>query len=163
MATATDTGLDAFLDALPAERRIELLKVRQAILDVLPEGYRECMLTKMLGYVIPHVVYPAGYHCNPKQPLMLGALAATKAGFSFHLMSLYWNEKAVDQLRDAFAAAGKKLDMGQACIRFKTAEDLDLPSIQRHLAETSPAVFIERYEEAIKRPREAAESNSTAG
>ena len=134
-----------YLAELPADRRAEIERVRDLINSVLPEGYREGMGYGMIGWVVPLERYPDTYN---KQPLAYAALAAQKNSNSLYLNCVYASKKRTERLKSAFAAAGKKLDMGKSCIRFKRADDLALDAIAEEIASTSPDEYIRIYEKA---------------
>src|SRR5262245_41600138 len=102
-----------YLRGLPEDRRKALSAVREVILANLPEGYAECIQYGMIGYVVPHSIYPAGYHCKPSEPLPLACLGSQKNHMVIHLMSAYGDPKTNEWFRKAYAASGKKLDMGK--------------------------------------------------
>ena len=107
-----------YLDSLPADRRAALEAVRKVFRDNLDPAYSEGMSYGMIGYCIPHSVYPAGYHCDPKQPLPYAGLASQKNHMSLYLMCVYGNDGNNDLYRwftEAWKKTGKKLDMGRAC------------------------------------------------
>ena len=135
-----------YLTALPADRAAELRLVRAAIRKALPKGYEEAVAGKVIAYQVPLAVYPDTYN---KQPLGYVALASQKNYLSLHLMPVYGDKRQEQRLRDAFAAKGKKLDMGKACIRFKRADDLDLDVIGDIVASTP----MERWVEIAKSVR----------
>lgn len=132
-----------FLDSLPPERRQVIAAVRKVIRDHLPEGYREMMDWGGLVYAIPLEVYPDTYN---KAPLCYAALTAQKNYCSLYLMRTYGDAKAERWLRDRFTKAGKTLDMGKACIRFKSVDDLDLDAVGTLVAGTTPEEWIAIYE-----------------
>ena len=134
-----------YLAELPADRRDELERVRNLINSALPDGYREGMGYGMIGWVVPLERYPATYN---KQPLAYAGLAAQKNYNSLYLNCVYASKERAERLKSAFAAAGKKLDMGKSCIRFKRAEELALDAIGDEIASTIPDEFIRIYEEA---------------
>ncbi|HET9353342.1 MAG TPA: DUF1801 domain-containing protein [Sphingomicrobium sp.] len=134
-----------YLAELPADRRDELERVRNLINSALPDGYREGMGYGMIGWVVPLERYPDTYN---KQPLAYAALAAQKNSNSLYLTCVYASKERSERLKAAFAAAGKKLDMGKSCIRFKKAEDLALDAIAEEIASTAPDEYIRIYEEA---------------
>ena len=103
----------------------------------------------MVGYCIPHRVYPEGYHCNPKQPLPYAAIAAQKGYMSLHLMFCYGNNELTDWLSAAFAKAGHKLDMGKACLRFRSLEDLPLDVLAECFRKVPAMAYLERYRTLI--------------
>ena len=134
-----------YLAELPADRRAEISQVRDLINDALPDGYREGIGYGMIGWVIPLERYPDTYN---KQPLAYAALAAQKNYNSLYLNCVYASKERTAKLEAAFAAAGKKLDMGKSCIRFKKADDLALDVVRDEIASTTPDQFIRIYEEA---------------
>lgn len=118
--------IDDFLAALPSDRAAELQLVRAAIRDALPQGYEEAVAGKVIAYQVPLAVYPDTYN---RQPLWLAALGAPKTSLTLHFMPVYANPALLRRLRDGFTAAGKRLDIGKACIHFKRADDLALECI----------------------------------
>lgn len=139
--------VNEYLASLPADRRAALEAVRKVIRANL-DGYEEGMQYGMIGYYVPHSTFPAGYHCDPKQPLPFGGLASQKSHMSLYLMGLYMtgeNGELVRWFQDAWKKSGKKLDMGKACIRFKKLDDLALDvlaeAIRRMPAKKYVAVY----------------------
>ncbi len=118
--------VSSFLAALPADRRKEVERVREVVRQCLPDGYEEAVSGKMLAYVVPLEKYPDTYNGHP---LWYAAIASEKSYLSLHLMPVYASPAHAKRLADGFKAAGKKLDMGKACVRFKTADDLALDTI----------------------------------
>jgi hypothetical protein len=104
----------------------------------------------MIGYYVPHRVYPAGYHCDPKQPLPFAALASQKNYMSLYLMCVYGDSPLAKWFREAWAKSGKKLDMGKACVRFKKLEDLALDVIGEAIRRVPARKYIEFCEGARK-------------
>ena len=127
-----------FLAQLPDARRGELSRVRDLILKHLPAGYEESVSGRMLCYEVPLAAYPDTYN---KRPLWYAALASEKSYLSLHLMSVYGDQGMLDKLKAGFKAAGKKLDMGKACIHFHSADDLPLDLIGEVIA----AIPMERW------------------
>lgn len=148
MARSDAATVKEYLDSLPADRRKAISRVRQVIRKHLPKGYRESMQFGMIGYAIPLSRYPDTYN---GQPLAYAALASQKNYCSLYLMTAYANSDQEARLRAAFRKAGKKLDMGKCCIRFKTADDLPLPAIGRAIAATPVKRYIEIYESTRRR------------
>ena len=138
--------VEAYLQSLPADRRSAINAVRDVILANLPRGYEEHMCYGMIGYVVPHSLYPAGYHCDPKLPLMLASLASQKNHMALYLMCCYGDSATDKWFRQAWAAAGKKLDMGKACVRFKKIEDVPLEVVGRLIARVPVKEYIARVE-----------------
>jgi hypothetical protein len=118
-----------YLAELPADRRGAISAVRRVILDNLDAEYEEGMQYGMIGYYVPHRVYPAGYHCDPRQPLPFAGLASQKNHIALYAMCLYAPSEHQKWFQEAWKKTGKKLDMGKACIRFKKLEDLALDVI----------------------------------
>jgi hypothetical protein len=140
---------EEMIAGLPPERAAAISRVREVILANLPPGYRESMQSGMIGYGIPLERYPDTYN---GQPLAYAALANQKNHMALYLMSVYGNPAEERWFRERYAATGKKLDMGKACIRFKRLEDLPLDLIGETIARTPVERFIAGYEGA----REAA-------
>ena len=145
MASSRAATVADYLAELPAERRAEIQKVRDAVNAALPAGCREGMGYGMIGWVIPLEDYPDTYN---KQPLAYAGLAAQKNYNSLYLDCVYASKERAERLKAAAAAAGKTLDMGKSCIRFKRADDLPLDLVRDEIASTSPQEFIRIYEAA---------------
>jgi hypothetical protein len=139
-----------YLAELPVDRREAMAAVREVILRNLDRDYEEGMSYGMIGYAVPHRVFPAGYHCDPRQPLPFAGLASQKGHMSIYLMSAYGDAGESAWLQERFAKAGKKLDMGKCCIRFKRLEDLPLEVIGEAIKRVPAKVYIERYEKALQ-------------
>lgn len=141
--------VNEYLAELPPDRRAAIAALREVMRKNLDGDYEEGMSYGMIGYFVPHRVYPPGYHCNPKLPLPFAGLASQKNYMSLHLMSVYFDPAQEQWLRARFAAAGKKLDMGKACIRFRKLEDLALDVIGDVVRQTPAARYIEQYEKLL--------------
>ena len=137
-----------FLDALPPDRRAALEVVRKAILDNLPDGYQEIVDFGMLAYVIPLETYPKTYNGHP---FMYAALASQKRHMAVYLMNIYGNTETEQWFTEAYRASGKRLDMGKSCVRFKSLDDLPVELVGQAIAKTSPAEYIQIYEDYRKR------------
>ncbi len=148
MPRSTAKTVAEYLAQLPEDRRATIAAVRAHVLRHLPEGYEETMSAGMIAYVIPLARFPKTYN---GQPLWYAALASEKSYCSLHLMRAYGDPQQTAMLQQAFARAGKKLDMGKACLRFKIVEDLELDSIGAVIAGTPPAAYIEIYQKSRKR------------
>src|SRR5688572_15482229 len=142
--------VDDYLAELPDDRRAAIEAVRKVIRKNLPKGYEEGMQYGMIGYYLPHKLYPPGYHCDPKQPLPFAGLASQKNHMAVYLTCQYGDAKQEEWFRTAWAKTGKKLDMGKSCIRFKKVDDLALDVLGQAIARVPPAEYIKRYESAIK-------------
>ncbi|WP_142784798.1 DUF1801 domain-containing protein [Changchengzhania lutea] len=140
-----------YLDELPENRKEPVKKLRQQILDNLPKGVEEAMSYGMLGYVIPHSVYPNGYHCNPKLPLPFMNLASQKNFIAVYSMTLYTKNELLNWFTSEYTTCCKyKLDMGKSCIRFKKMDDIPFGLIGELTAKVSTEEWIEIYESTIK-------------
>lgn len=145
-----------YLAELPDDRRAAISTVRDLILKNLPKGYHEGMQYGMIGYCVPHTIYPAGYHCDPRQPLPLAGLASNKSGMSLYLHGLYVTSGTtalLDWFHKAWADTGKKLDMGKACLRFKKVDDLALDVLAELFRRLPVKTYIEHYEAALAAQR----------
>jgi hypothetical protein len=149
---SSSSTVDQYLSELPDDRRDAIEAVRAVILKNLPSGVTEGMSYGMIGYAVPHSIYPAGYHCDPKQPLPFASLASQKNYMALYLMNLY---TAQDQecFASAWAKSGKRLDMGKSCVRFKKLDDLALDVVGKAIARWTVAQHIANYETARDAPR----------
>jgi uncharacterized protein YdhG (YjbR/CyaY superfamily) len=145
MATSKAATVDEYLAELPPERREIVSKVRDLVRRNLPKGYEETMNWGMISYEIPLARYPNTYN---RQPLSYVGLAAQKNYYALYLTSAYQDSQQGKQLAEAFKKAGKKLDMGKSCLRFKTLDDLPLEAVGRIVASTPPEKWIAQYEAA---------------
>jgi uncharacterized protein YdhG (YjbR/CyaY superfamily) len=149
-STATTPG--QYIDELPEDRKAIIIAIRNAIKDNLPKGFEEVIGYGMLGYVVPHSIYPAGYHCNPKFPLPFINIASQKNHISIHHMGLYASKPLLDWfLAEWDKHSTKKLDMGKGCVRFKKAEDVPLKLIEELAKKMTPQQWVEQYEKAFTR------------
>ena len=144
------TTVEQYLAELPEDRRKAIEAVRQVILKNLDKDYEEGIQYGMIGYYVPHRVYPAGYHCDPKQPLPFAGLASQKNYMSLYLMCVYGESDHSKWFREAWAKTGKKLDMGKSCVRFKKLEDLALDVIGETIKRVPAKKYIEYCESAVK-------------
>ena len=139
-----------YLAELPPERRAALVAVQEVIRQNLDSDYEEGMQYGMIGYYVPHRVFPPGYHCDPKQPLPFAGLASQKNYMSLYLMATYGDEGEQQWLRTAWAQTGKKLDMGKSCIRFKKLDELALEVVGEAIRRVPAKAFIERYQATLR-------------
>jgi hypothetical protein len=144
-----------YLASLPEDRRTLLERVRTEFRRHLPRGFEEGMQYGMVGWFVPHSRYPAGYHCDPKQPLPFAGLASQKQHCSLYLIGLYLDPELRDRFEKAWTATGRKLDMGKACVRFRRFEDIAFDALGEALAALSVDRYIERYEASRPAARKA--------
>jgi len=138
--------VDAYLDGLPDDRREAISAIRKVILKYLPRGYEEGMQWGMIGYYVPHSIYPDGYHCQPDEPLPVASLASQKNHMAFYGFGLYIDEEQARWFADEWKKAGKKLDMGKSCVRF---DDVALDVIGRAIKRLPVEQYIEQYERQL--------------
>ena len=149
---AKATTVTDYLNALPEDRKLAVNKLREQILDNLPKGVVERISYGMLGYVIPHTVYPSGYHCDSKLPLPFMNLANQKNFIAVYSMVLYAKPELMDWFVLEYSKRCKyKLDMGKSCVRFKKMEDIPFELIGELTAKVTANEWIEIYENSIKK------------
>lgn len=146
-----------YMDALPEERRQAINALRKAITKNLPKGFKEVISYGMLGYVVPHSLYPTGYHCDPKLPLPFINIASQKNFIAVYHMGIYSDKDLLNWFTTEYPKHSKsKLDMGKSCIRFKKPEQIPFELIGELAAKMSPQKWIEVYETNLKASRPAA-------
>jgi hypothetical protein len=143
MASSTAASVEEYLAELPDDRRPAIEAVRGVILANLPPGFEETMQYGMISYVIPLSRYPDTYN---KQPLAIASLANQKRHMALYLTNIYADEGDESWFRAAWTAAGKRLDMGKSCVRFKRLADVPLEVVGEAIARTSVDDFIAQYE-----------------
>ena len=139
MVSSNAATVEDYLEELPPERRAEIAAVRDLVNSALPAGYVERMAWGMIGWEVPLELSGPTYN---GQPLVYAGLAAQKNRNSLYLNCAYASEDGIARFKAAWAATGKKLDMGKGCIRFKRAGDLALDVIRDEIASTSPDEFL---------------------
>jgi uncharacterized protein YdhG (YjbR/CyaY superfamily) len=143
---------EEYLQQVDDARRPYLEKLRQTILENIPDGFREEMSYNMIGYVVPHQLYPSGYHCDPKLPLPFVTIAAQKNFVALYHMGIYAAPELLDWFVTAYPQQTKsKLDMGKSCIRFKKAEDIPFELIGQLMQKMTVQDWVATYESAFKR------------
>ncbi|HYI08130.1 MAG TPA: DUF1801 domain-containing protein [Thermoanaerobaculia bacterium] len=147
MVQSKAVTVDQYLAGLPEDRRETIRMVRDFVRKHIPKGYEEMVTFGMICWGIPLSRYPDTYN---GQPLCYTALAAQKNYNALYLMSAYGDPEKEDGLKAAYAKAGKKLDIGKSCLRFKQLDDLVPDAVAKVIAATSPEQFIEKYEESRK-------------
>ncbi len=140
------TTIEEYLAELPEDRREAIKAVRAVILKNLPKGYEEIVQSGAIGYVVPHSVYPPGYHCDPSQPLPFVGLASQKNYMAIYLMCIYADPQHEARFREEWVKTGKRLDMGKSCVRFKKLEDVPLKVIGQAIKRVPVKKLITFYE-----------------
>ncbi len=145
------TSSRQYIDELPEDRKEVIQKLRQTILKNLPKGFKEEMSYGMLGYVVPHSLYPDGYHCDTSLPLPFMHLASQKNFVAVYHMGVYSDKKLLDWFVAEFPKHCKrKLNMGKSCIRLKYVDDVPYELIGELSSKISVEEWINMYENAIK-------------
>ncbi len=147
-----ETTIDEILANLPDDRKEAFTKLHQTIVSNLPEGFEPGISYGMLGYVIPHHLYPAGYHCKPSEPLPFASLASQKNSISFYHMGIYMDPALMEWFVAEFPKhSTQKLDMGKSCIRFKKAEHIPYDLLGQLMQKMTAAQWIALYERNLKK------------
>lgn len=145
-----ETTVAAYMAQLPADRQAAMQQLREQILNHLPAGFQEEMSYGMIGYVVPHSLYPNGYHCNPKLPLPFLNLASQKNFIAVYHMGMYADQSILDWFTAEYAqATSSKLDMGKSCVRFKKMDEIPFELIGKLAAKMSVQQWISCYESAF--------------
>jgi Domain of unknown function (DU1801) len=146
------TTPEQYLAELPEDRKPAMLKLTNIIKDNLPKGFEEVMSYGMLGYVVPHSIFPDGYHCNPKLPLPFINLASQKGFIALYHMGIYASPTLYDWFVAEYPKHSKtKLDIGKSCIRFKKPEDIPFELIGQLTAKISVDDWISLYQQNLKK------------
>jgi len=146
------TTPEQYLSELPEDRKEAMLKLRNAIKENLPQGFEEVISYGMLGYVVPHSIYPSGYHCNPKLPLPFINLASQKNFIALYHMGIYANKNLETWFVSEYPKHVKtKLDMGKSCIRLKKMDDIPFDFIGELAAKVTVEDWISNYEKAFRK------------
>ncbi|MCC6727486.1 MAG: DUF1801 domain-containing protein [Saprospiraceae bacterium] len=151
MQIFTDTP-DQYVAALPDDRKEAITALRQAILQNLPPGFQEAMSYGMIGYVVPHLLYPAGYHCDPKLPLPFMSIASQKNFVAVYHMGIYADPVLMDWFTAEYAKRVKgKLDMGKSCVRFKKPSEIPVELIGELASKMTVQDWVSCYENAFRK------------
>jgi hypothetical protein len=143
---------DEYYANLPEDRKTAMLQLRKVLKKNLPKGFQEVINYGMPGFVVPHKLYPAGYHCKPEDPLPFIGLASQKNSINFYHMGIYAEPKLLKWFTSEFPKhSKKKLDMGKSCVRFKKPEDIPFELLGELAGKISPQQWIDLYEEKLKR------------
>jgi hypothetical protein len=143
---------EEYIESIPDNRKEAFRTLRKTILDNLPEGFAEVMGYGMIGYVVPHSIYPNGYHSTPKLPLPFINIASQKNHIALYHMGLYGNQELLAWFTDEYSKQSKvKLNMGKGCVRFKKPEDIPYKLIGELVSKVNVKDWITTYEKIIKR------------
>ena len=147
---STATSIEAYLEEIPLERKIAFTKLRETILENIPKGFVEQMSYGMIGYVVPHSIYPNGYHCEPKLPLPFIAIASQKNFIAVYHMGIYVKPELLNWFVSEYPKhSTQKLDMGKSCIRFKKIDQIPFDLIAELVQKITVQEWITCYESQI--------------
>lgn len=146
------TSPEDYINQVPEERQDALRKLRSVINHSLPKGFEEGIIYKMIGYYVPHAVYPNGYHCDPKIPLPFMSFASQKNSINLYHSGIYVKQELYDWFVAEYPKhSSRKLDMGKSCIRFKNLDDIPYKLIGELTKKISCKEWITIYESALKK------------
>lgn len=145
-------AVDDYISKLPEDRKTAVSKLRETVKQNLPKGFEECISYKMIGYVVPHSIYPDGYHCDTKLPLPFINIASQKNFVALYHSGIYADPKLFDWFVGEYPKYVKtKLDMGKSCIRFKKVENIPYELIAELCQRMTTTDWINLYEQNIKK------------
>ena len=145
-------NMDAYLEAIPEDRRESMIKLRKIIADNIPKGFEEGISYGMHGWVVPHSIYPDGYHCKPVEPLPFVSIASQKNFIAVYHMGLYANPKLMDWFVNEYPKhVSRKLDMGKSCIRFKKPNEIPFELIGELMTKMTCEEWIKLYDTRLKK------------
>jgi hypothetical protein len=148
----TGVTVDAILENIPEERKQAFQRLHQIIVDHLPAGLEPGLSYGNLGYVVPHSLYPAGYHCKPSEPLPLAWIASQKNSINFYHMGIYADPKLLDWFVAEYPKhSNQKLDMGKSCMRFKKPEHIPFELLGQLMGKMTAQQWIDMYESLYKK------------
>ena len=143
---------EQYIDQLPDDRKQAMTKLKQIILDNIPEGFKEVMIYGMIGYVVPHTIYPDGYHSNTELPLPFINIASQKNFIALYHMGIYADPELKDWFEKEYPKHCKtKLDMGKSCIRFKKIDQIPYDLVKELVQKMSVQKWIDLYESITKK------------
>ncbi|WP_075589841.1 DUF1801 domain-containing protein [Labilibacter marinus] len=143
---------EEYINQLPDDRKEAVIKLRKVILENIPDGFKEEISYGMIGYVVPHSLYPAGYHCDPKLPLPFTNIASQKNFVALYHSGIYADKEIHDWFVQEYPKHCKyKMDMGKSCVRFKKMNDIPYELIAQLMQKMSSQEWIDLYEKNIKR------------
>ena len=149
---STATSIEAYLQEIPDDRKDAFTKLRETILENIPKGFVEQMSYGMIGYVVPHSIYPGGYHCEPKLPLPFVNIASQKNFIALYHMGIYAKPELLKWFVSEYPKHSKqKLDMGKSCIRFKKMDQIPFDLIAELVQKMSIDEWITCYESSFKK------------
>lgn len=158
---ANGKTVQEILISLPEDRAAPFNKLHDVIVKNLPKGFEAAISYGGLGYVVPHTLYPAGYHCKPSEPLPFAGIASQKGSINFYHMGIYSDPKLMKWFVTEFPKHSKqKLDMGKSCVRFKKMDDIPYQLIGELMRKITAEDWIKKYEAAYKPKPKTAKNTS---
>jgi hypothetical protein len=148
--TSTATTVEQLIAELPSDRRAIVQAVRNIVNQAKPQAVEEGVQYGMIGWYLPHSVYPAGYHCDPKQPLPFASLASQKGHISLHLFCVYCSPEDAEWLQKTALERGCRLDMGKSCVRFKKLEEVPWDVVADVISRMSVERFTHLYDTTVR-------------
>ncbi len=146
------TDVEQYIAQLPEDRREPMQQLREAIMENLPDGFEEGISYGMITYVVPHSIYPAGYHCDPKQALPFISIASQKNFIAVYHMGIYADEQLLKWFTTEFPKhSNKKLDMGKSCIRFKKPDQIPFELLKQLSKKMTAQDWISLYEQKLRK------------
>ncbi len=144
--------INEYINSLPEERKKAMNELRKVIKKNIPKGFSEVLSYGMIGYVVPHSIYPAGYHCDPSLPLGFINIASQKNFIAVYHMGIYADKKLLEWFTNEYPKYSKlKLDMGKSCIRFKKIDQIPYQFIGELCSKLTPRQWINKYEAVLKK------------
>ncbi len=149
---ALGTTVNEILTNLPEDRSVPFNKLHDVIIKNLPTGFEAAISYGGLGYVVPHTLYPTGYHCKPSEPLPFAGIASQKGSINFYHMGIYADQELLKWFQTEYPKyCSRKLDMGKSCIRFKKFDEIPYELIGELMKKISVKQWIELYESAFRK------------
>lgn len=146
------SSVQKYLNELPADRQPVMKALFEALKAVFPPGFETTVGYGMIGFVVPHSIYPAGYHCNPKDPLPFAGIASQKNHISFYHMGMYADSVLLDWFQSAYAErVPGKLNMGKSCVRFSNPAKVPIDLLAELCGKMTVEDWIQLYEKQLKR------------
>ncbi|SFC07466.1 protein of unknown function (DU1801) [Flagellimonas taeanensis] len=143
---------EEYISKVPEERKEAISKLRETLKNNLPKGFEECINYGMIGFVVPHSLYPDGYHCDPKLPLPFANIASQKNFVALYHTAIYADKEIHDWFVNEYPKhVNTKLDMGKSCIRFKNIQNIPYKLIGELCQKMTPQEWIKIYEQNIKK------------
>lgn len=142
---------EEYINTLPKERQLAMQNLRKCIIENLPSGFEECINYGMIGYIVPHRLYPSGYHCDTSLPLPFMNIASQKNFIAVYHMGIYADKELMEWFINEYPKhCNYKLDMGKSCIRFKKIEAIPYELIGTLTSKMTPDTWVELYESSYK-------------